>query len=89
MITLLDKNILYNTFEVNDFNSLENKIDIMAPSLVEYYLSTLYFDENEIYLNKQNIERTLYLGEYSIYFDYDNEIFLEINKKKLDTCSLW
>ncbi len=89
MIASLDKNTLYDTFEVNDFNSLENKIDIMAPSLVEYYLSNLYFDESKIYLNKQNIEKTLCFGEYSIYFDYNDEIFLEINKKKLDTCSLW
>ncbi len=39
MTILLNKNSLYNTFGVENFNSLENAVNGMAPSMVEYYLS--------------------------------------------------
>ena len=91
MILLLDKTSLYLTFGVDDFQSLDDAINNMAPSMVEYYLSDLSNGIEDIYLNKRNIQNSLNIGDYSIYLDYEDEIYLEINDEKDDTYekSLW
>lgn len=97
MISLLKKDVLYNTFGVEDFSSLGHAINNMAPSMVEYYLSDLcdYSNindmENGFYLNKRNIENSINFGDYSIYIDYNEDIFLEIemSQEDYDTGSLW
>ncbi len=97
MITLLNKNSLYSTFGVEDFNSLGEVVHDMAPSLVEYYLSDLcdYSNindcENGFYLNKRNIENQIHIGEYCIYIDYNEDIYLEIDiqEEEYETGSLW
>ena len=97
MIALLNKETLYNTFGVNDFNALGDSINNMAPSMVEYYLSDLcdYSNINDtgngFYLNKRNIENSIFIGEYSIYIDYNEDIFLEIeiSEDDYETASLW
>lgn len=97
MITLLNKDSLFTTFGVEDFNSLGNSINNMAPSMVEYYLSDLcdYSNindcENGFYLNRRNIENSITIGEYSIYIDYNEDIFLEIDttEEEYETGSLW
>ena len=92
MITLLDKTSLYNTFGVNSFNSIEEAINKMAPSMVEYYLTDLSEYSEDIYLNKRDIENSLYIGDYSLYIDYNDNIYLELdNIKDLtnETSSLW
>ncbi len=65
----------------------------MAPSMVEYYLSDLSNNNNDAYLNKRNIQDTINIGEYFLYLDYDDEVFLEINdaisNKEFETNSLW
>ena len=38
MLTQINKTLLFATFGVEDFNSLEESVDNMAPSLAEYYL---------------------------------------------------
>ena len=97
MTTLLNKETLYNTFGVDSFHSLGDAINNMAPSMVEYYLSDLcdYSNindaENGFYLNKRNIENSIIFGEFSIYIDYSEDIFLEIevSEDEQDTGSLW
>ena len=97
MITLLNKNSLYSTFGVEDFISLGNAVNDMAPSMVEYYLSDLcdYSNindcENGFYLNKRNIENHIIIGEYSIYIDYNEDIYLEVEvaEEEYETGSLW
>ena len=92
MVLLLNKNSLYSTFGVNDFNSLDENIQSMAPSMVEYYLSDLSGDNEDTYLNKRNIQDSISIGEYSIYLDYDDEIYLEIKnfiEDSFETRSLW
>lgn len=97
MITLLNKNSLYSTFGVEDFNALGNIVNDMAPSLVEYYLSDLcdYSNindcENGFYLNRRNIENQIQVGEYCIYIDYNEDIYLEIDiqEEEYETGSLW
>lgn len=91
MITLLNKYSLYNTFGVDDFSQLEITISTMAPSMVEYYLCDLCDYNNESYLNKRNIEKSILLDEYSLYFDYDKNIYLEMSdeENENETGSLW
>lgn len=92
MITLLNKTSLYNTFGVDNFSSIEGAIDSMAPSMVEYYLSDLSQYSEDIYLNKSNIENSLYIGDYSLYIDYNDNIYLELDNNLIDTyetASLW
>jgi hypothetical protein len=91
VILLLNKISLYATFGVEDFNSLDKAINNMAPSMVEYYLSDLSNGIENIYLNKKNIQDSLNIGDFSIYLDYEDEIYLEINDEKEDfeTSSLW
>ncbi len=91
MILLLNKISLYSTFGVNDFNSLDHAINNMAPSMVEYYLSDLSNGNENIYLNKRNIQDSLNIGDFSIYLDYEDEIYLEISddKEEFETTSLW
>lgn len=90
MITLLNKTSLYSTFGVNDFDALEGAINTMAPSMVEYYLSDLSQYTDEFYLNKRNVEKSINIGEYSLYFDYDDNVCLEFEQQEeSETGSLW
>lgn len=90
MITLLNKNSLYSTFGVDNFDALEVIVQSMAPSMVEYYLSDMC-QADEDYLNKRNIQQTLNFGEYSLYLDYEDNIYLEIDisVNEEETLSLW
>ncbi|RXJ82679.1 hypothetical protein [Arcobacter sp. F2176] len=91
MTLLLNKISLYSTFGVDDFNSLDKVINNMAPSMVEYYLSDLSDGFENVYLNKRNIQNSLIIGDFAIYLDYADEVYLEIDDKKedLETSSLW
>ncbi len=91
MVISLDKNKLFSTFSVKDFYQLENSFDTLAPSMVEYYLSSLSSDE-EAYINRSNIQSSISLDDYTLYLDYDENTYLEINSNSYDeyaTGSLW
>lgn len=79
MITLINKDSLYNIFGVKTFSLLEGAIDTMAPSLVEYYLSDLREYSDEAYFNKKDVEESITIGDYNLYIDYNENIYLEIN----------
>ncbi len=93
MILLLNKISLFSTFGVDSFDSLDASINTMAPSMVEYYLSDLSSgSDDNTYLNRRNIQNSINIGEYSIYLDYDDEIYLEIEDNQendYETASLW
>ncbi|AXX92428.1 hypothetical protein CPU12_06555 [Malaciobacter molluscorum LMG 25693] len=89
MTKQINKNILFNIFGVNDFFSLEEAINNMAPSIVEYHLSNLDNEDTNVYLNKKDIERSLYFGDYSIYQDYNENLFVEVEAKEDLTTSFW
>jgi hypothetical protein len=92
MVLILNKASLYSTFGVEDFISLDVVINNMAPSMVEYYLSDLSHGNDDIYLNKRNIQSTINIGDYSLYLDYDDEIYIEIEdsvEDEYETGSLW
>ena len=84
MITQINKDSLFNMFGVNDFNLLEGALDNMAPSLVEYYLSSLTSDD-ELYFNKRDIEESISIGDYNLYIDYSKNIYLEIDSTDQET----
>lgn len=89
MITQVNKNSLFNMFGVKDFNLLESAIDRMAPSLVEYYLSSLT-DDDDTYFNKRDIEESISIGDYNLYIDYSKNIYLELTSTFEDTTqSFW
>lgn len=76
-------------FGVGEFNLLEGAIDNMAPSLVEYYLSSLS-DNDDTYFNKKDIEESISIGDYNLYIDYSKNIYLELTSTFEDnTQSFW
>ena len=89
MITQVNKDSLYNMFGVDNFNLLESALDNMAPSLVEYYLSSLTSNDDS-YFNKRDIEDSISIGDYNLYIDYSKNIYLELNNTIEDsTQSFW
>ena len=89
MITQVNKDSLFNIFGVKNFELLHSAIDNMAPSLVEYYLSSLSSDD-ELYFNKRDIEESIFIGDYSLYIDYSKNIYLELNSTTEEiTQSFW
>lgn len=93
MVLLLNRNSLYSTFGVDCFESLDSVINNMAPSMVEYYLSDLSDGNDDVYLNRRNIQHSINIGDYSIYLDYDDEVYLEIEEQNtsddFETGTLW
>ena len=93
MIFPLNKDSLFSTFGVDSFYGLDSAINSMAPSMVDYYLSDLSIGTDNIYLNKRSIQDSISIGEFSIYLDYDEEVYLEIQEDnsslELETGSLW
>jgi hypothetical protein len=89
MITQINKDSLYHMFGVGNFDLLEDAIENMAPSLVEYYLSSFTSDD-DAYFNKRDIEETISIGDYNLYIDYSDNVYLEQNSTIEDsTQSFW
>lgn len=89
MIIQVDKDSLFNTFGVKNFKLLHSAIDNMAPSLVEYYLSS-FTNDDELYFNKRDIEESISIGDYNLYIDYTKNIYLELNSTTEEiTQSFW
>lgn len=91
MITLINKDSLYNLFGVKTFQSLESALDLMAPSLVEYHLSNLSSYGDDIYFNKRDVEERFSIGDYNLYIDYSQNVYLELTQSNIDemTQTLW
>jgi len=92
LIIQIDKESLFKTFSVDCFLNIENSTQQMAPSMVEYYLNDLATSNNgSAYINRSQIQQTIFLDEYSLYMDYNNDIYLEFIQKddQYETESLW
>lgn len=91
MILLLNKDSLFSAFDVNSFQDLDVALNSMAPSMVDYYLSDLSKEVESIYLNKRSIQNSISVVGFSIYLDYNEEIYLEIEdvNQDFETPSLW
>lgn len=87
MFVLVNKESLYNTFGIEDFKLLEGAVYAMAPSLVEYHLSMLGEYCEEAYINKRDIENSLSIGDYNLYIDYSENVYLEIDSSLEDNCT--
>lgn len=87
----LNKTQLFKTFGVDNFIKLDSAIQNMSPSMVEYYLSDLGNYSEELYLNKSQIQNQINIGEYNLYVDYEENVFLEVFKSEnsYETASLW
>ncbi|AXX84870.1 hypothetical protein [Aliarcobacter skirrowii] len=78
MIKQIEKNDLFSIFNIENFLHLETIIDNFSPSLTEYHLETFFSNsEIESFLNKRNIQNSLNIGSFSLYLDYDENIYLE------------
>jgi hypothetical protein len=89
---LVDNQIVLSTFSSISFDELEQNINNIPPSMCEYYLNELIINLNSNNsFNKTNIQDSIYFNEYSIYLDYDSNIFIDINKEvdTYETSSLW
>lgn len=91
MISQINPDSLYNLFRIENFELLENTIDNMSPSLAEYYLSGLIDENEDTYFNKKDIETSISIGNYNLYIDYNNNVYLEELNKVIDetTQSFW
>jgi hypothetical protein len=93
LIIQLDKYTLFSTFGVEEFEAIENNINTMAPSMVEYYLSDLISSSDNApgYINKSYVQKSINLNEYHLHLDYNEDTFLEIkqNSNTYETESLW
>ena len=90
MTIQLESNLLFQTFKVSCFEELEQELQTIAPSMVEYYLDDLSSSISEpAYINRSNIQKTIYLDQYSLYLDYSDSVYLETLEKDYDTESLW
>ena len=89
MIIQVNKDSLYTMFGVDNFNLVEYALDNIAPSLVEYYLSS-FVNNDDSYFNKRDIEESISIGDYNLYIDYSKNIYLELNNIIEDsTQSFW
>lgn len=85
MIVQLDNNLLYTTFDSSSFDEFESNIQNMAPSMVEYYLTDLSSNntlDESAYINRSNIQQTVFIDEFLVHLDYNNDIYLEVIKKE-------
>lgn len=91
MFVNIDKNIILNIFGVDTFYGLEKVLDSMSPSLVEYHLSNFLGSDNSSYFDKKNIETTFNIGDYNLHIDYNDNIFIELNKteENSQTLTFW
>lgn len=92
MIVSIDKGSFLNIFGAESFLSLENQLNSMAPSLVEYQLFDLISNINDkiCFFNRRDIQSSFSIGDYSLYLDYNENIYLENSINTTDnTPSLW
>ena len=81
MILLLDKASLYSTFEASSFDELEDLLEQYSPSIIKYHLDNLISTSCDSYSDKTNIEKTLYLHDFLLYLDYNQDIYIEISQQ--------
>ena len=91
MFIAVDKNSILNLFKVDTFSELESVLELMSPSLVEYHLMSFLNGENTSYFDKKNIETTFNIGDYNLHIDYNDNVFIELNKteENSQTLSFW
>ncbi|OCL82818.1 MULTISPECIES: hypothetical protein [Arcobacteraceae] len=78
MIKQIEKNDIFSLFNIDNFVHLEQSLDEYSPSLAQYHLENFFLNiDEESFLNKREIQNSFNIGDYSIYLDYDDNIYLE------------
>ena len=92
MIYLDEQNKILTLFNINQFNQLNDAVFNIAPSIIEYDIANLIDTlESNITFNKSNTQDMINIDKYTIYCDYNDNIFIEYDNKQEDyeTQSLW
>lgn len=78
MIKLIEKNEIFSLFKIDNFFNLEKIIDDFSPSLAEYHLENFFSNsDEECFLNRKEIQNSFNIGDFALYLDYDENIYLE------------
>lgn len=91
MIYLDNNNKILTLFNSKEFCELNNVFNCLAPSMCEYHFRELIRElSNNVILNKTNIQDKIDIYDYTLYLDYNNDIYLEyISNNEYETESLW
>ena len=60
----------------------------MSPSLVEYHLSNFLDSDNSSYFDKKILKLLFNIGDYNLHIDYNDNIFIELNKTEENSQTL-
>ena len=92
MIYLDNNKELFTLLNITSFDNIQGAINNIAPSLLEYHLEQLIDNiENNIILNKHNVQDTINLDKYTLYIDYSDNLYIEVQiiEDEYATASLW
>jgi hypothetical protein len=91
LIYLVDKDNLFRIFNIDNLSLLSQAIDSTAPSMVDYYLFDLIKGLEPTSLNKFNVETTINIDSFTVYNDYDSNIYIEVlnSNDEFETKSFW
>ena len=92
MIYLDNNKELFTLLNITSFDNIQGAINNIAPSLLEYHLEQLIENiENNIILNKHNVQDTINLDKYTLYIDYSDNLYIEVQiiEDEYATASLW
>jgi len=65
--------------------TIENKIDNMAPSMMEYQMAQACECTENVVFNKTNAQSIVMAHGVQIYINYEDEIFVELTKNDEQT----
>ena len=92
MIYLDNNKELFTLLNITSFNNIQGAINNIAPSLLEYHLDQLIDNiQDTTTLNKHNVQDTINLDKYTLYIDYSDNLYIEIQiiEDEYSTASLW
>jgi len=92
LIYLDNNKELFTLLNITSFDNIQGAINNIAPSLLEYHLEQLIENiENNIILNKHNVQDTINLDKYTLYIDYSDNLYIEVQiiEDEYATASLW
>ncbi|MGB0989286.1 MAG: hypothetical protein ACPGUI_00500 [Halarcobacter sp.] len=75
-VIIVDERILVN-LGAKSFETLEQVIEKMPPSMVEYFIDDAINDEQPVYFNHKQTESAIVVGNYTIIKGYDEHIYVE------------
>jgi hypothetical protein len=95
LIYLVNSYDLLSEFRLTSLEMLESHLNSIAPSICEYHFENIsLYSQTQTYLNKNQIEKELFFGDYKLYIDYEENIYLEKDDSyddstQDDTLQLW